>query len=128
MDPVIHFELPADDVARARRFYEAAFGWRMASPPGGAYTFITTTPTDPKTMMPQKPGGINGGMMARPPMLKGPAIIVQVDDLEAAVARIEKAGGKKVWGPQDVGPGRSAYFVDTEGSAVGLFQPKAPPG
>lgn len=26
-DPIVHFELPADDVERAQKFYKDIFGW-----------------------------------------------------------------------------------------------------
>ena len=28
MDPVVHFEMPAKDKSRMRKFYETAFGWQ----------------------------------------------------------------------------------------------------
>jgi len=32
---VVHFEIPADNVERAKLFYEKAFGWQISKYPGG---------------------------------------------------------------------------------------------
>jgi predicted enzyme related to lactoylglutathione lyase len=61
---VVHFEIPADDVERARGFYREAFGWQLAPVPDMDYTMVTTTPSGPEGM-PTEPGAINGGMLAR---------------------------------------------------------------
>jgi hypothetical protein len=43
MDKVIHFEIPADDIERARKFYKSTFGWKMDEVPGMDYVLIRTT-------------------------------------------------------------------------------------
>ena len=63
-DKVVHFEIPADDLDRARAFYGEAFGWTINSIPELDYSSVETTPTD-ETNMPTEPGAINGGMMRR---------------------------------------------------------------
>ena len=60
---VVHFEIPADDVDRARSFYRDAFGWQMSGLPEMGYTMVGTTPTG-ENGMPSEPGSINGGMFA----------------------------------------------------------------
>ena len=51
-------------------------------------------------------------------------LVVGVDDVDESIARIEAAGGTIVQGRMPVpGVGWSAYFTDTEGNAVGVFQP-----
>ena len=67
---VVHFELPADDVERAKKFYEQAFGWTMRSMPGMGYTLVGTTATDEQGM-PVAAGAINGGMLARQAPITG---------------------------------------------------------
>ncbi len=61
MDPVVHFELPAEDRERAGAFYAAAFGWavELLGPEAGNYALATTTPTE--AGRPTRPGEINGG-------------------------------------------------------------------
>lgn len=122
MHKVVHFELPADDEERARTFYRDAFGWQMQTMPGMGYTLVSTTPTDEQGR-PTEVGGINGGMLARQGPITAPIITIEVDDVDAALARIEELGGKTALGRQVVGEmGFSAYFVDPEGNVVGLWQ------
>jgi predicted enzyme related to lactoylglutathione lyase len=119
---VVHFEIPADDVERARGFYREAFGWQLAPVPDMDYTMVTTTPSGPEGM-PTEPGAINGGMLARQGPIKGPTITVDVDDMDAALKKVQQLGAKTVTGRQAVGDmGFSAYFEDTEGNVIGLWQ------
>jgi predicted enzyme related to lactoylglutathione lyase len=119
---VVHFEIPADDVERARGFYREAFGWQLAPVPDMDYTMVTTTPSGPEGM-PTEPGAINGGMLARQGPIKGPVITVDVDDMDAALKKVQQLGAKTVTGRQAVGDmGFSAYFEDTEGNVIGLWQ------
>ena len=119
---VVHFEIPADDVERARSFYAAAFDWKLQSMPGMGYTIITTTPTDDQGM-PSEPGAINGGMFTREADIATPVITVDVADMDAALARVEALGGQVVRGKEPVGDmGFAAYFTDTEGNLMGLWQ------
>jgi predicted enzyme related to lactoylglutathione lyase len=46
-----------------------------------------------------------------------------VSDIDAAIAKVEELGGKVTRGKQPVGEiGYAAYFVDTEGNTLGLWQ------
>ncbi|MBI5389783.1 hypothetical protein HZB01_05395 [Candidatus Woesearchaeota archaeon] len=65
-DPIVHFEIPADNVKRAKKFYEKIFGWEITrySFPGGGYWIVRTTEVD-KDRMPKRVGAINGGLMQR---------------------------------------------------------------
>jgi len=122
MDKVVHFEVPYDDVDRAHTFYREAFGWQLQSMPGMGYTMVTTTPAD-ESGRPSEPGSVNGGMLARQGPITSPVITIGVDDLDDALARIEKLGGSVAIGRQAVGDmGFSAYVTDTEGNLIGLWQ------
>ena len=122
MDAVVHFELPTDDTERAHAFYRAAFGWQLNSMPQMQYTMVTTTDTDEQGR-PAESGGINGGMLARQGPITAPVITIGVEDLDDALARVEKLGGKVAIGRQPVGDmGFSAYVHDTEGNLIGLWQ------
>jgi predicted enzyme related to lactoylglutathione lyase len=119
---VVHFEIPAENVERAREFYKKAFGWKTETAPGMDYTLVRTTDTDDKGM-PKEPGSINGGMMIRKAPVKNPVITIDVEDMEKALEEIKHLGGKIVLGKMPVGDmGFSAYFEDTEGNVVGLWQ------
>jgi uncharacterized protein len=122
MDKVVHFEVPFDDAERATGFYREAFGWQLTSMPQFQYTMVTTTPTDEQGR-PGEAGGINGGMLFRQGPITAPVITIGVDELDEAMARVEKLGGKVAIGRQEVGGmGWSAYFHDTEGNLIGLWQ------
>ena len=122
MDKVIHFEVPFDDGERATTFYREAFGWQLNAMPQFQYVMATTSPTDDTGNL-LEPGGINGGMLERQGPITAPVITIGVSDLDEALARIEKLGGKVAIGRQPVGEmGFSAYFHDTEGNLIGLWQ------
>jgi hypothetical protein len=122
MDKVVHFEIPADNLARARKFYSTVFGWKMNEVPEMQYTLVGTLETDEKGM-PKEAGAINGGMLERQDPVKAPVIIISVDNMDRAAATIEKNGGKIIRAKMPVGDmGFAAYFRDTEGNVIGLWQ------
>jgi predicted enzyme related to lactoylglutathione lyase len=126
MAKVVHFEIPADDLDRARSFYGKVFGWRIDTMPmagGGEYTGLTTTAVDQKTMTPTEPGAINGGMTQRSESTPAPVITIDVADIDAALAQIEQAGGKTVTSRTTIpGMGAYGYFKDSEGNVMGLWE------
>jgi hypothetical protein len=63
MDPVIHFEVPAQDMERARRFYSRALGWNIL-PAYESYYFAVTTDIG-EDRVPLQPGRINGGLQRK---------------------------------------------------------------
>ena len=67
MDQVVHFEIPVDDVERARGFYGTVFEWGIVPMDDADYTLVLTTPVDEKgpieNRTPIAPGAINGGLM-----------------------------------------------------------------
>jgi len=120
---VVHFEIPADNVERAKKFYNQAFGWDISQYPGMEYHGITTAATDEKTRMPKEYGAINGGLTKRNNEVKNTVVTVDVQDIDAALKSIEQHGGKTVQKKQAVADmGFTAYFKDTEGNIVGLWQ------
>jgi predicted enzyme related to lactoylglutathione lyase len=122
MSAVVHFEIPADDQARARDFYGAAFDWRLDVLPELQYTNVLTTPVDEQTQQPREPGAINGGMFERTGDLAHPIITVDVDDIDAALERISSLGGSVVQSKTAIpGMGYFGYFRDTEGNVLGLW-------
>ena len=121
---VVHFEIPYDDGDRARSFYAAAFGWQLVPMQDLGYTMVMTGPTDEKTGA-TEPGFINGGMFERTADFPGtgPNIVVDVTSIDEALGKVEEAGGAVVRGRTAVGEmGFTAYFTDTEGNLVGLWE------
>jgi len=122
MDKVVHFEIPADNLARAKKFYSTVFGWNMMEVPEMEYVMVGTGPSD-ENGMPKEPGSINGGMLERQDPVKVPVVTIQVQNIDQAAATIEKNGGKMVRAKMAIGDmGFAAYFKDSEGNVVGLFQ------
>ncbi|MCR4324327.1 MAG: VOC family protein [Candidatus Curtissbacteria bacterium] len=121
MDSVVHFEIPTDDLARANKFYSSAFGWNMISETGHDYVLVMTAESDEKG--PKERARINGGMLKRQGPITNIVITINVDDIDEALRKIEEAGGKTIRGKQPVGEaGFAAYFTDTEGNVVGLWE------
>jgi len=119
---VVHFEVPFDDADRARSFYRDVFDWQIQEMPEMAYNMVSTGPTSDQGM-PAEPGFIGGGMMQRQTPVTSPVLTLQVDDIDAAVVAIEKHGGKSVGEKMAVGDmGFAAYFNDSEGNLMGLWQ------
>jgi uncharacterized protein len=127
MDKVVHFEIPVDDLDRAKGFYSSVFGWNLQAVPmeHGEYTTATTTPID-DTMMPTEPGGINGGLMNRSDHTPSPVITIGVDDAERSLKEVEAAGGAIVTPRTPIpGMGAFAYFRDPEGNVMGMWENEA---
>jgi predicted enzyme related to lactoylglutathione lyase len=121
-DPVVHFELPADDLERAQRFYREAFGWAMNAMPQMGYVLASTTETDERGR-PREVGAINGGMLRRQAPITAPIVTVQVASIDEAGRRVEELGGEMLIGRQPVADmGFSAYVRDTEGNVIGLWE------
>ena len=122
MDKIVHFEIPTKDPARASAFYSKAFGWQITQIPNFDYWGVMTTESD-KDGRPTSPGAINGGMGKVNDVLKVPTVTVSVADIDNALANIEKLGGKVAEKKTAVGNmGFTAYFTDTEGNVIGLWQ------
>ena len=123
MDSVVHFEIPAKDTKRASAFYSKAFGWQFSQFPGFEYWSAVTTASD-KDGRPTSPGAINGGMGKKGVMAPNlPTVTIGVADIDAALANVNKLGGKVTGKKTPVGNiGFSGYFEDTEGNVIGLWQ------
>jgi len=119
---VVHFEIPFDDADRARSFYREVFDWQIQSMPEMGYNLVSTGPTSDQGM-PAEPGFIGGGMLERQVPVTTPVITLAVDDIDAALVAVEKHGGSAVGEKQAVGDmGFAAYFNDSEGNLMGLWQ------
>jgi predicted enzyme related to lactoylglutathione lyase len=133
MCPVVHFEMPYHDAARAARFYTQAFGWacQQFGPEMGNYLLVTTAEPGVRPGLPPHAsmGAINGGLFpfkADWPM-QHPSVVMGVDDIQAAMQRIQAAGGEVLGEPMTIpGVGEYVSFVDTEGNRNSVLQPLMP--
>jgi predicted enzyme related to lactoylglutathione lyase len=119
---VVHFEVPFDDADRARSFYRDVFDWQIQPVPEMGYNMVSTGPVSEQGM-PSEPGYIGGGMLQRQAPVNAPVITLQVDDIDAIMVAIEKHGGSPAGEKMPVGDmGFAAYFTDSEGNLMGLWQ------
>jgi|SRR5436190_16542720 len=119
---VVHFEVPFDDAERARAFYRKVFDWQIQEVPEMQYNMVSTGPAGPDGM-PSEPGFIGGGMMQRQAPVDKPVITLAVDDIDATSKAIESNGGRTLGDKMAVGDmGFAAYFTDSEGNLMGLWQ------
>jgi uncharacterized protein len=128
MNPVVHFEMPAEDRQRMADFYSGVFGWQtqILGPEMGEYVLVTTTEVD-DAGMPRNPGAINGGFYQKAPeMPQHPSVVIAVDNIEDSIKTVNRSGGQVLAEPQEIpGVGQFTYFTDTEGNVVGMLQPSA---
>lgn len=119
---VVHFEVPFDDADRARAFYRDVFEWSIEPIPGMDYNSVSTGPAGDDGM-PAEPGFIGGGMAQRDGSFQRPVIVMAVEDIDATLKVVEQHGGTTVTPKMQVGEmGWAAYFDDTEGNVMGLWQ------
>jgi len=116
---IVHFEIPADDVARAKAFYERTFGWTIKPfpmPPGQEYFGVTT----------KKKGevGIDGGLMKRKMPGQPFTNYITVKSIDDVVQTIQANGGLIVLPKQEIGQGMGwiSAFKDPENNIIGLHQ------
>lgn len=113
MGDIVYFELPADDMARARRFYKKLFDWKFEKVPKWDYWMIKTGGKD----------AIYGGLTKREKTRKAVINYIDVESVEKCSVKIEKAGGKILVPKMPVkGWGYFAIFRDTENNILGLWE------
>ncbi len=120
MFSVVHFEIPADDVERAKKFYGELFGWKIEKFPGPIpmeYWEITTG-TEKGEM-----GLLGGGMMQRQTPEQQITIYVNVPSIDDYVTKVMKLGGRVV-GPKTAVPemGYFAVCLDLENNGFGIWE------
>jgi predicted enzyme related to lactoylglutathione lyase len=113
MPSLMHFEIPADNVDRAKSFYSKLFGWEIKEIPGMDYWIITTDGEK----------SVGGGMMKR--QNPGQTIVnyIDVPSVDQYAAEIEKLGGKIIF-PKTAVPemGYFAICLDTGKNAFGIWE------
>ena len=123
MDKATHFQIPVNDMDRAKKFYKSIFSWEISETGMGRdYQLATTVPVD-EVGMPEEPGAINGALFLREEPEEAISIVINVPSIDEYLKKIEKAGGKVVWPKSSVGDfGLYAQIADTEGNVVGLWE------
>lgn len=126
MNPVVHFEMPAEDRKRMSEFYSKTFGWQtqQLGPEMGNYVLVMTTESDNNG--PKKPGAINGGFYTKTDDMPAqyPSVVIAVDDIDQSMKKVAQSGGRVLGEPMDIpGVGKYVSFFDTEGNRVSMLQP-----
>jgi len=119
---IVHFEIPADNVEKLRKFYSKLFGWKIEKTSGPVeYWSIETVPVDEKGM-PKRPG-VNGGMMKRQYPEHKPVNYIAVESVDEYTKKIEALGGKVVVPKMEVpGIGWWALALDPEGNQFAILE------
>src|SRR3989344_7995000 len=112
MDKVQHFEIPADDMSRARKFYSNAFSWKITDVPNFPEYLMTYTVEVDEKFMAKEPNAINGGITKRTSDYNIPIMYITVDNLEASIEKIKSAGGSVITDIKDV-PGMGRFIHAT---------------
>jgi uncharacterized protein len=127
MPTIVHFEMPADDVERAKKFYTDLFGWKIEKWPGTSSTdsssssmeyWIVSTTDDKGNKAP-----IGGGLMKRQEQHQQITNFIDVNSVDEYSSKIEKLGGKVVVSKMAVpGMGFFAICHDTENNSFGIWE------
>ena len=124
MANIAYFEVPADNVGRAKKFYHSLFGWKIepTKTPGAAmktmeYQDIITGEPQEKTL---NMGGMYKRQMPGTPFMP----YVMVEDVDKIIAKVEKLGGKMIMPKMKIeSVGDTAIIQDTEGNIIGVWKP-----
>jgi len=116
---IMHFEIPADDVERAKGFYRKVFGWKIESypaPPGEDEYFMV--------MAKDGENGINGGLMKRKMPGQPFTNYITVDSIDHMLSTAQANGARTALPKQEIGGGMGwiAAFIDPENNLIGLHQ------
>ena len=111
---VVWFEIPADNVKRAQKFYKSLFGWKIKQMPGMEYWHIDTGGEDASP---------DGGMMKRKDPRQPITNYVFVESVDKAAAKVKKLGGKICVPKTAVGEmGFFAVCMDTENNVFAVWE------
>jgi predicted enzyme related to lactoylglutathione lyase len=115
--PVVHFEIVGTDADKTRAYYAELFGWEPDADNEFNYGIVAR-----EANLNAEGIGIGGGIGGGPEGYPGHVTFyVEVPDVEAALAKAELLGGKRVMGPMTLGESMVlGQFTDLDGHVVGL--------
>jgi uncharacterized protein len=117
MPTIVHLDIAADEVERAKKFYQNLFGWPMDMPPGMADYYLFQT-----NDLEGKPG-IGGGLGKRGEPGQRITTYFGVSSVDEYAIKVQKAGGKVLQQKMPVpGWGYLTTCQDTENNVFGLWQ------
>ncbi len=116
-NPVAWFEIPVNDLNRAKSFYEAVFGYTLT---------ITELDQIKMAFFPMENGtyGAAGSLVKAEcfrPAQEGTLIYFSVSDIDATLRKVTEHGGKILLPKKSIGQyGFVGHFIDCEGNGIGL--------
>jgi predicted enzyme related to lactoylglutathione lyase len=116
--PVVHFEVIGKDGKKLQEYYSDLFGWKIDANNPMKYGVVNGE--DNQSTVPSIGGGVAGG----PDGYDGHVTFyVAVPDVDAALAKAESLGGKRIFGPDEVMEGLViGQFTDPEGHVIGVLR------
>jgi hypothetical protein len=115
MPTIVHFEIPVDDIERAKKFYSELFGWEIKDTgmPGMEYFSVMTTGENP----------VHGGMMKRQQPQQQISQYIDISSVHEYESKIKELGGTVLMPKSPVpGMGFFAMCMDTEGNVFGIWE------
>ena len=118
MPNIVHFEIPADDVARARKFYGDLFGWKIEPFTGAPMEYWMVATGRQEGEM-----GVDGGMMKRQDPRQQTIVYIDVPSVDEYLKKVVSLGGQMCV-PKTAIPGMGYYAVcfDPENNGFGLWE------
>ena len=115
MPRISHFDIPADNTARAQKFYQEVFDWKFEKWDGPMDYWMAITGTEEP--------GINGGLSKRMPGQMGITNTITVPSVDEFSLKIIEKGGQMIVPKMAIaGVGWFAQCMDTEGNMFGIIE------
>ena len=126
---VVHFEIPADDIERARRFYSALFRWDIekieVKKDGEAMDYWKISTSSTREDNSEKSSHLEGGLMKRQHPQQPNLNYISVPSVDEYSNKVKKLGGKVVMPKTEIeGYGFFAVCIDTENNSFALWESK----
>ncbi len=117
MPTIVHFEIPTDDLERAKKFYTELFGWKIEMQQGPMEYWMITTTNE------KGDKAIDGGMMQRQNPQQPITNYIDVPSIDEYAVKVEKIGGKVII-PKTAIPdvGYFAVCLDTENNSFAIWE------
>lgn len=120
MPTVVHFEIPVEQIERAKKFYSDLFSWKFDKYEGPMEYWMISTKNE------KGDTGITGGMMKKQSPQQSVTNYIDVPSVDQYVEKIKKLGGKVVLPKMAVpGAGYLAVCLDTENNSFGIWETNA---
>lgn len=117
MPTVVHFEIPSDNIERAKKFYNSLFGWKMDKMPGDMEYWMFSTNAEQT---------VGGALMKRQMPQHTVTNYIDVSSVDEYAKKVEKLGGRVHKPKEEVrGMGWFAICTDTENNMFGLWESRA---